>query len=530
MPSETYDAVENFLRDVDDQISCKLGLDSVNEELRAHIEDKMELYQEYGLDGDEACRRAIRDMGAPDVVGLELNQSHRLRTAKPLLFVILALMLAGFAGELLRLGVSWNQGIYWTLADTISDVLYLKYYFWGLLALFVTARFGYPFLLKHTKGVCIVSMAALAAVGGFWILSGLFPGVLDKIMSNAPYFVHRLQGAVFNSSIFVGAVQLAVPVGAILLYRRRKDGYRGFVLLFFWQIFLVLLSGRNFWSESTYIPVLLLLLACLGISLYLSARGEFRIPKGRGMALSVLSFCVLLALWAAPKWDRVKENLELCVNPDARASVTTAWDDSYNNVLIRELLGRARAFGKIDLTDEELVRYGTARWYYEDGPGNWNDGRETASVFDSLERHVETRMQHLDEPALRDILPQHYMENYRASWWILRYGWVPALALMLLVAALPALALWTAFRIRNGLGRLVSFSAGLLFALQTAVYLLEGLGFQFGGFPNLPFVAEGTISITGSAVLAGLILSAYRFDTVLEEKKEPGATSSGSGR
>ena len=104
-------------------------------------------------------------------------------------------------------------------------------------------------------------------------------------------------------------------------------------------------------------------------------------------------------------------------------------------------------------------------------------------------------MQHLDEPTLRDILPQHYMENYRAAWWILRYGWVPALALMLLVAVFPALALWTAFRIRNGLGRLVSFSAGLLFSLQTAVYLLEGLGFQFGGFPNLPFVAEGTISI-----------------------------------
>ena len=156
----------------------------------------------------------------------------------------------------------------------------------------------------------------------------------------------------------------------------------------------------------------------------------------------------VLALWAAPKWDRVKENLELCVNPDARASVTTAWDDSYNNVLIRELLGRARAFGEIELTGEELVRYGTARWYYEDGPGNWNDGRETDLVSGSLERHVEFRMQHLDEPALRDILPQHYMENYRASWWILRYGWVPALALMLLVAALPALALWNMGSIR----------------------------------------------------------------------------------
>ena len=65
MPSETCDAVENFLRDVDDQISCKLGLDSVNEELRAHIEDKMELYQEYGLDREEALPEGHSGYGSP---------------------------------------------------------------------------------------------------------------------------------------------------------------------------------------------------------------------------------------------------------------------------------------------------------------------------------------------------------------------------------------------------------------------------------------------------------------------------------
>ena len=245
MPSETCDTVENFLRDVDDQISCKLGLDSVNEELRAHIEDKMELYQAYGLDEEEACRRAVRDMGAPDVVGLELNRRHRLRTAKPLLFVILALMLAGFAGEMLRLGISWEQGIYWILADTISNVFYLKYYFWGLLALLVTARFGYPFLLKHTKGVCIVSMAVLAAVGGFWILTGLFPGVLDKITSNAPYFVHRLLGGRIQFVYFCGSRPAGRSGGGYPALQEEK----GWIPGNFASVFLADLSGSPVWQK-----------------------------------------------------------------------------------------------------------------------------------------------------------------------------------------------------------------------------------------------------------------------------------------
>ena len=50
MPSESCTAVDNFLRDVDEQISCKTGLDSVNRELRGHIEEKAELYMEYGVE------------------------------------------------------------------------------------------------------------------------------------------------------------------------------------------------------------------------------------------------------------------------------------------------------------------------------------------------------------------------------------------------------------------------------------------------------------------------------------------------
>ena len=90
----------------------------------------------------------------------------------------------------------------------------------------------------------------------------------------------------------------------------------------------------------------------------------------------------------------------------------------------------------------------------------------------------------------------------------------------MLVLALPILALGTAFRIKNRLGRAVAFSGGLVFAVQTVIYLIENFGFQFGAFSNFPFVSEGIVSITGSAVLAGMILSAYRFDIVIDEREQ----------
>ena len=493
MPSESCTAVDNFLQDVDEQISCKTGLDSVNRELRGHIEEKAELYMEYGVEEKEAYRRAVRDMGAPDVVGMELNKHHRLRTAVPLLAVILLLMAVGVAGEVLR--------------DRM-------------------------FLLKHTKGICVLFLGICLFFGGLYVAVKLFPGWLDQL-----YMSQTLPGLVFwnlwrmfSGTFFVGIVQLAVPVGAVILYRWRNQYFRGFLVLFLMQVLVIFLGKGNYMETRTYVSVLLLCAGCLGTALYLSEKGWVSVSRERGILTALAGFCLLLILWAAPQWNQIRECWKICVNPGSRASVTNAWDDSYNNVLIRELLGKAEAFGEIRLTEEELTQYDTAEWYYEDGPGNWNGGEtgDSDNVFDSLEGYVKNQMKDQENLSLRKILPQYYMENYRISWWVLRYGWVPALALTVLVLALPVMALLAAFRIRNHLGRTVAFSAGLIFAIQTVFYLIENFGFQFGYFINLPFVSEGIVSITGSAVLAGLILSAYRFDTVIRETAEP-ATSSDSG-
>ena len=516
MPSESFERVENYLKDVDEQISCKIGLDSVNRELRGHIEDKAAFYMEYGVEEKEAYRRSVRDMGAPDVVGMELNKRHRLRIAKPLLVLILVLMAVGAAGELLRDGMEWNlSGILFEISDK-------RHYLWGLLVLFLVMRFGYPFLLKHARGMCVIFIAVCVCLGGLYLSFTFFPGWLEYA-----YKTEKLPGTVSgtiwtltSSTIFLGVVQIGILVGTVIFYRKRNQYFKGIVLLFLYQAAGILLAAGRYWGERTYIPILVLLLSCLGVSMYFLKKGWTNVGKGKGAAAAFAGFLILLILWAAPQWNRVKESWQVFLAPGERASVTDAWDDAYNNVLIRELLPHAKPFGEIQLTEEEMLRYGTSQWYYEDGEGVWHGEEEPAGDTEDFESYVEYKMQFLEEPSLRNILPQYYLENYRVSWWILRYGWVPALFLTALVLALPILALGTAFRIKNRLGRAVAFTSGLALSIETVVYLIESLGFKFGEFINLPFVSEGLTSITGSAVLAGMILSAYRFDIVIDEREQ----------
>ncbi len=120
---------------------------------------------------------------------------------------------------------------------------------------------------------------------------------------------------------------------------------------------------------------------------------------------------------------------------------------------------------------------------------------------------------------LDDVVPQSYGKNYWIFRWFMKYGRIPAGILLLAVFSMYGLLFATAFQIRNRLGRLAALGGSLALSVQGLLYVLGNFGHRFGMFGNLPFVSEGFVSITGSAVLAGLVLSAYRFDTVVTEKK-----------
>lgn len=490
MRSEQEEKLERFLEDVDEQISYRPIHAAVNEELRAHVEDKVEVYMDYGVKEDEAYDKAIRDMGDASVIGIQMNETHHLRIAKPLLFSLLGLMCLGVIGNFVDRGFS------------LWEIPYNGYFLWGLFVLILVAWYGYPFLLKHTGKILIL----LGAAGVLFVMSRIVTLYNGSFMPSIAGF------QLYSPSAAFGILQVAIPASVVLLYRGRHKGLRSLLLIGGVQIVLLcLIVYCHFWRYAD-VAFWTFLLSCLGVELYMAGKEYLDMDKKKGFGAAIVCFLVLTAVWAGVQKEWVYKELELFMNP--KAQTESPWEDGYNNILIRELLGRAEAVGKIRLSEEELIRYGTARWYYEDGPGVWSD---TNRLHESLEDYAEYRMQFLDEPKLMDILPQHYHNNYRIAWWILRYGWIPGLALTLLLCGAYGLLFVTAFRIRNRLGRIVALAGSLAMWIQFLFYLLGNFGCQFGMFGNLPFVSEGVVSITGSALMAGLILSAYRFDTVVTE-------------
>ncbi len=491
MRSEQQERLERFLEDVDEQISYRPIHAAVNEELRAHVEDKAEVYMEYGVEEDEAYDKAIRDMGDASVIGIEMNATHHIRMAKPLLFSLLGLLCLGIIGNFVDRGFS------------LWEISYNGYFLWGLIVLMLVALYGYPLLLKHTGKILILLGAAgvLFAVGRILILyTGMAMPFIVGFDPNSP-------------SVVFGILQLAIPVSVVLLYRSRHQGVRSLLLIGGVQLLLLGFIGYCYFWGYADVAFLTFLFSCLGAELYMVGKGYLNADKKKGFGTAIACFLILITVWAGVQREQVYKELELFINPEAQTE--SPWEDGYNNVLIRELLGRAKGIGKIELSQEELVRYRTAQWYYEDGPGVWGGN----GINRTLEDYVDYRMQYQYpyELELLDILPQHYHNNYRIARWILQYGWLPGIVLTLFLCTAYGFLFITAFRIRNRLGRIVALSGSLAIGIQFLFYLLGNFGCQFGMFGNLPFVSEGLASITGSALMAGLILSAYRFDTVVTE-------------
>ena len=318
----------------------------------------------------------------------------------------------------------------------------------------------------------------------------------------------------YSPSVLFGIYQLSPTILTVVLYRRRKKAWTSLGMILTYLAALILISRYAYVGEHIYVPFLTMLISTIFVTAYMIYKQYLNIDVKKGFVTLFIGMFCLIWMFCALQWNDVYRNIQMFINPHAQASVTSSWDDSYNNVLIRELLGRAELIGEIQLTKEELIRYGTAQWYYEDGEGIWNG--ETTSSRD-FESEISYRMQFLDNPEIEDVMPQHHQRNYRIAFWILKYGWIPGFILIGLILATQIVIFWTSWKIHNNLGRVVAIAGCITLTGQNICYILGNFGFQFGKFGNLPFVSEGLVSIVGTMIMAGLILSAYRFDMVIKE-------------
>ncbi len=111
------------------------------------------------------------------------------------------------------------------------------------------------------------------------------------------------------------------------------------------------------------------------------------------------------------------------------------------------------------------------------------------------------------------------LADFPLAYWFFRFGRGPMLlALGMVLAALAALGM-AACQIKNAAGRLLALSCAVLFPVQLLVNLLAGSGLLVFRL-SLPFLG-GASTCCAQAVIAGLLLSAFRYDPVTAEHPVP---------
>ena len=87
---------EEYLHTLTEQIRCKMARGTIEQEINDHIEDQKEEFLSEGMSQTEAEEAAVREMGDPVEVGLEMDRIHRPTMAWGMIALIVGLSLAGY--------------------------------------------------------------------------------------------------------------------------------------------------------------------------------------------------------------------------------------------------------------------------------------------------------------------------------------------------------------------------------------------------------------------------------------------------
>lgn len=269
--------MEEYLKNLLDQIRCKKAHAAIREELESHISDQIEDNMEAGMTREEAEKAAVCDMGDPVTTGISLDQIHRPKMARQIIVLMAVIM---FAGVLIH----WMMGAPVACMQTISG-------------------FCLMFFICHLDYTRIAAIAKVIAAG--IILVGIY----------ALFFGVRFGGNIWVASLLwlrismFSFLMLYVPVYGAILYSYYGEGYKGLVKAALWAVpplFIALMMSS--------LTLFLILSVCM-ISLLVLAvvKKWFQVKQKRvviGAAILVLAITGILQIANAPyQMDRIRNFL-----------------------------------------------------------------------------------------------------------------------------------------------------------------------------------------------------------------------------
>ncbi len=452
-----------FLNTVAAQLRCKKVRPLISRELEQHILDQATAYEREGMDPEIAVDRAVKEMGDPVEIGVEMDRIHRPRMswgivaltaliALSCLFlwsVYLALPLGGEASgeDLVRAGLH-KQLLHNLIGFPLMLLVCLvDYSFLGKYARPIAAAF----LLFMYIGT---SACMLSGHGSYWFLS---------------------------SGIRAGAVALMwlyLPIYGALLYTYRGGGWLALGKLLLWALAGVLYL---MWWASAFSSALAL---TFGLALLLSlaiGKDWYRIPKR----------VVLGSFWGIAAGLPLLLGILFgtgALSPEALFSRGAGY--SYKTVRLLAFFTQGRIGG------ESSYQTVTARQIL-------NDSRLLGSDAQAMLRAV-------------DGMPG-FLTDFSFVSLVAAFGILGGMLVVLLLLLLIGRIVYGSLKQKNQLGALVGCAAGISLFVQLLWSILINIGLFPTTSATLPFISIGGSGLCVGYILIGLALSVCRYQNILGE-------------
>lgn len=207
----------NYIELLSDQIRCKRALPLVTKELELHIEEQKADFMAEGMTEREAEEAAVREMGDPVEVGVEMDRIHRPKMNWSIIIAIGIVSLLG-VGILYALDTNIEQKDMLFLYPP-SHLLYMTI---GYIAMIGVCYFDYTRIAHRAKELLAAYIILL--IGGM--------ALFGTTVNGARVFV-----SLFGISMSMNqTVLLTIPLYCAVLYELRGHGYKGLLKGILWML------------------------------------------------------------------------------------------------------------------------------------------------------------------------------------------------------------------------------------------------------------------------------------------------------
>lgn len=452
-----------------EQIRCKMARGTIEQEINDHIEDQKEEFLSEGMSQKEAEEAAVREMGDPVEVGLEMDRIHRPTMAWGMIALIVGLSLAGY---LLRsvmyqtvLGIEQSAGkteeLFWVgMSSSWHTSLELPALLLGLVLMIGICYMDYTRIAAYAKPILIAYQVLLLV--GLQIAGA-------KVNGSTRYLIMPFGNFGLN---LIDLLWLTIPLFAAVLYSYRGQGYRAILKTIIWMII------------PTY---------------FLIIRSQSLIAS---MILEVV-YCVVLAAAVYKDWFQVCKKAVLTgigavvvLIPVLLAGGLWCFGKAYQKERVAAILSigdHAADFPRVNVIREMIS-----------GSSAFHGNPQFKELLTSVDGSV------------------HLLASVVAAYGILA-GILLVLCLVVLILRFAKISL----NQKNQLGMVMGTGCTALFLIQAVVFILENLG----GIVNMgiycPFFGTGRSGMLTSYILLGLLLSICRYqktapEPVIQKKDVPG--------